>query len=81
MPDQLLHEGPEQFLKVILRPDVSFEQIGGLDEQIRELREVVELPLTNGELFEAIGIVPPKGALLYGPPGTGKTMLGKCDAL
>jgi AAA+ superfamily predicted ATPase len=47
------------------------EKIGGLNEQIRELREVIELPLTNPELFNRVGIKPPKGVLLYGPPGTG----------
>jgi ATP-dependent 26S proteasome regulatory subunit len=46
-------------------------QIGGLNDQIRELREVIELPLTNPELFNRVGIKPPKGVLLYGPPGTG----------
>jgi len=52
---------------------VSFADIGGLNEQIRELREVVELPLTNPELFVRVGIKAPKGVLLYGPPGTGKS--------
>jgi Proteasomal ATPase OB C-terminal domain len=51
---------------------VSFSDIGGLNEQIRELREVIELPLTNPELFIRVGIKAPKGVLLYGPPGTGK---------
>jgi len=58
----------------------SFSDIGGLNEQIRELREVIELPLTNPELFIRVGIKPPKGVLLYGPPGTGKTMLAKALA-
>uniref|UniRef100_A0A8B9PBR8 26S proteasome regulatory subunit 10B n=1 Tax=Apteryx owenii TaxID=8824 RepID=A0A8B9PBR8_APTOW len=49
--------------------DVSYSEIGGLSEQIRELREVIELPLTNPELFQRVGIIPPKGCLLYGPPG------------
>jgi 26S proteasome regulatory subunit T4 len=48
---------------------VSFSEIGGLNEQIRELRETIELPLTNPELFIRVGIKPPKGVLLYGPPG------------
>uniref|UniRef100_A0A8C8DRI0 26S proteasome regulatory subunit 10B n=1 Tax=Oryzias sinensis TaxID=183150 RepID=A0A8C8DRI0_9TELE len=48
---------------------VSYSEIGGLSEQIRELREVIELPLTNPELFQRVGIIPPKGCLLYGPPG------------
>ncbi|MBW9222385.1 proteasome-activating nucleotidase [Methanothermococcus sp. SCGC AD-155-C09] len=62
------------------KPDISFEDIGGLDEQINEIKEVVELPLTHPELFEKIGIEPPKGVLLYGPPGTGKTLLAKAVA-
>ncbi|XP_049848248.1 26S proteasome regulatory subunit 10B-like [Schistocerca gregaria] len=60
--------------------DVSYSSIGGLFEQIRELREIVELPLTNPELFERVGIKPPKGVLLYGPPGTGKTLLARALA-
>lgn len=58
----------------------SFAGIGGLSEQIRELREVVELPLLNPELFLRVGIKPPKGVLLYGPPGTGKTLLARAVA-
>ena len=59
---------------------VSFNEIGGLQEQLRALREVIELPLTNPELFQRVGISPPKGVLLYGPPGTGKTLLAKAIA-
>ena len=59
---------------------VSFSSVGGLNEQIRELREVIELPLTNPELFKRVGIKPPKGVLLYGPPGTGKTLLARALA-
>merc|ERR1719433_1582316 len=59
---------------------VSYTNIGGLSEQIRELREVIELPLTNPELFQRVGIKPPKGVLLYGPPGTGKTLLARAMA-
>jgi len=58
----------------------SFAGIGGLSEQVRELREVIELPLQNPELFLRVGIKPPKGVLLYGPPGTGKTLLAKAVA-
>mgnify|MGYP001940718621 FL=1 len=58
----------------------SFAGIGGLSEQIRELREVIELPLLNPELFERVGIKSPKGVLLYGPPGTGKTLLARAVA-
>ncbi|KAF1792006.1 Cyclophilin-like domain [Phytophthora cactorum] len=60
--------------------NVSFSSIGGLNDQIRELREVIELPLTNPELFLRVGIKPPKGVLLYGPPGTGKTLLARALA-
>lgn len=60
--------------------DISFNGIGGLNEQIRELREVIELPLKNPELFTRVGIKSPKGVLLYGPPGTGKTLLAKAVA-
>ena len=49
--------------------DITYAGIGGLGEQIRELREVIELPLLNPELFQRVGITPPKGCLLYGPPG------------
>jgi len=59
---------------------ITFSSIGGLNEQIRELREVIELPLTNPELFNRVGIKPPKGVLLYGPPGTGKTLLARALA-
>lgn len=67
-------------MEVIESPNVSYSDIGGLDEQIRELRETVELPLTKPEVFERIGIEPPKGVLLYGAPGTGKTLLAKAAA-
>jgi 26S proteasome regulatory subunit T4 len=59
---------------------INFSEIGGLTEQIREMREVIELPLTNPELFIRVGIKAPKGVLLYGPPGTGKTLLARALA-
>jgi len=62
------------------KPDVTYNDIGGLDIQKQEIREAVELPLTHGELYRQIGIDPPRGVLLYGPPGTGKTMLAKAVA-
>ncbi|AAR39040.1 NEQ186 [Nanoarchaeum equitans Kin4-M] len=62
------------------KPNVDWSQIGGLKEQIEEIREAIELPLTKPEIFEKIGIEPPKGVLLYGPPGTGKTLIGKALA-
>jgi len=61
-------------------PDVCFSQIGGLDPQISEIREIVELPLKRPDLFTNVGIEPPKGVLLHGPPGTGKTILAKAVA-
>lgn len=56
---------------------VTFDDIGGLYDQLRILREVIELPITNPELFKRVGISPPKGILLYGPPGTGKTLIAR----
>ncbi|MBI2109925.1 AAA family ATPase [Candidatus Woesearchaeota archaeon] len=61
-------------------PDVTYEDIGGLDEELKKIREMVELPLKHPELFERLGIEPPKGVLLHGPPGTGKTLLAKAVA-
>ncbi|CBY13177.1 unnamed protein product [Oikopleura dioica] len=60
--------------------NISYSEIGGLSDQVRELREVIELPLNNPELFQRVGISPPKGCLLYGPPGTGKTLLARAVA-
>ncbi|BBL61338.1 proteasome-activating nucleotidase [Methanobrevibacter arboriphilus JCM 13429 = DSM 1125] len=62
------------------KPSVSYDSIGGLEDQVIEVKETVELPLKKPELFEKIGIEPPKGVLLYGPPGTGKTLLAKAVA-
>lgn len=59
--------------------ELKYSDIGGLNDQIRELREVIELPLVSPELFIRVGIKPPKGVLLYGPPGTG-TWLSDCSA-
>ncbi|MEZ3114436.1 proteasome-activating nucleotidase [Halobaculum sp. MBLA0147] len=61
-------------------PEVNYEDIGGLDEQMTEVRETVEMPLKNPEMFDDVGIQPPSGVLLHGPPGTGKTMLAKAVA-
>ena len=62
------------------RPTVGYRDVGGLEVQKQEIREAVELPLTQGELYRTVGIDPPRGVLLYGPPGTGKTMLAKAVA-
>ena len=67
-------------LEVIEKPEVSFNDIGGLDTQIQEIIDSIKLPLEKPELFEKIGIPPPKGILLYGPPGSGKTLLAKAIA-
>ena len=69
----------EKFV-IVEKPTVSWQDIGGLSTQIREIQEVVELPLKKPELFKKIGITPPKGVLLYGEPGTGKTLLAKAVA-
>ena len=62
------------------KPETTYADIGGLDPQIVEVKETVELPIKNPEIFKEIGIDPPKGILLYGPPGTGKTLLAKAVA-
>jgi len=67
-------------MEIIDSPNVSYDDIGGLDSQIQEIRETVELPLLKPELFKRVGIEPPRGVLLYGPPGTGKTLLAKAVA-
>ncbi|UCD20580.1 MAG: CDC48 family AAA ATPase [archaeon] len=61
-------------------PEVTYEDIGGLEEEIKKIREMVEVPLKHPEIFARLGIAPPKGVLLYGPPGTGKTLLAKAVA-
>ncbi len=66
--------------EIIEKPTVTYEDIGGLEEQIVEIKEAVELPLISPHLFEEVGIRPPKGILLIGPPGTGKTLLAKAVA-
>ncbi|WP_135828964.1 AAA family ATPase [Halorussus halobius] len=58
----------------------TYEDIGGLDDEIERVREMVELPLSNPQIFQRVGITPPKGVLLYGPPGTGKTLIAKAVA-
>jgi proteasome regulatory subunit len=67
-------------MEVETSPEVTYADIGGLDEEIREVQEAVEDPLSHPERFEAVGIEPPSGVLLHGPPGTGKTMLAKAVA-
>ncbi|MFP4590463.1 MAG: CDC48 family AAA ATPase [Halobacteriales archaeon] len=61
-------------------PSVTYEDIGGLDDELERIREIIELPMRHPELFRQLGIEPPKGVLLYGPPGTGKTLMAKAIA-
>merc|ERR1711977_289511 len=61
-------------------PDSTYEMVGGLQKQIKEIKEVIELPVKHPELFDALGIAQPKGVLLYGPPGTGKILLARAVA-
>jgi len=61
-------------------PSVTYEDIGGLDDELEQVREMVELPMRHPELFQQLGIEPPKGVLLHGPPGTGKTLMAKAVA-
>jgi proteasome regulatory subunit len=80
---ELLPDSFDMYVKameVLEVPRVSYSEIGGLNEQIIELRELVELPLLKPEVFEKVGIEPLKGVLLYGPPGCGKTLLAKAVA-
>ncbi|MGM0398411.1 MAG: proteasome-activating nucleotidase Pan2 [Halobacteriota archaeon] len=69
-----------QAMEVEASPEVTYEDIGGLAEEMREVQEAVEDPLNNPEKFSAVGVEPPSGVLLHGPPGTGKTMLAKAVA-
>lgn len=67
-------------MKVEKVPDSTYDMVGGLEQQIKEVKEVIELPIKHPEIFEALGISQPKGVLLYGPPGTGKTLLARAVA-
>jgi proteasome regulatory subunit len=67
-------------MQVDRSPEVAYGDIGGIKEQIEEVRETVEMPLRSPEMFDSVGIDPPSGVLLHGPPGTGKTMLAKAVA-
>ena len=67
-------------MKVEKVPDSTYDMIGGLQEQVKQVKEVIELPIKHPEIFESLGIAQPKGVLLYGPPGTGKTLLARAVA-
>ncbi|MFA4640941.1 CDC48 family AAA ATPase [Pyrococcus kukulkanii] len=73
-------EKPVKEVEKRMTTGVTYEDIGGLKDVIEKIREMIELPLKHPELFEKLGIEPPKGVLLYGPPGTGKTLLAKAVA-
>lgn len=75
-----IHDPLVEAMEVEEKPSASFNDVGGLESQIREIYEVVGLPLIKPELFNEIGVEPPKGVLLYGPPGTGKTLLARALA-
>ncbi|PWI48970.1 hypothetical protein CEE45_04370 [Candidatus Heimdallarchaeota archaeon B3_Heim] len=74
---KIIEEAPKD-LRML--PRVTYEDIGGLSEEIKRVRELIELPMKHPELFQRLGIEPPKGVLLHGPPGTGKTLLAKAVA-
>jgi len=78
--DVLPPESDSTIQLMATKPDVTYADIGGCDVQKQEVREAVELPLTQFELYRQIGIDPPRGVLMYGPPGTGKTMMAKAVA-
>jgi 26S proteasome regulatory subunit T6 len=67
-------------MRVEAVPDANYDMVGGLDRQVKEMKEVIELPIKHPELFESLGISQPKGVIMYGPPGTGKTLLARAVA-
>ncbi len=77
---QVSREPVPEDIKTRSKSRVSYEDIGGLGEEIKKIREMIELPLRHPEIFARIGVSPPKGVLLYGPPGTGKTLLARAVA-
>ena len=80
---ELLHEAWDPMVsgaEMVEKPTITYDDVAGLDEQVESVREAIELPLVKPELFEKVGIVPPKGVLLVGPPGCGKTLLAKAVA-
>jgi len=76
----VLSNKPVDVSEETILPEVTYEDIGGLTDEVKKVREMVEIPLKHPEIFERLGIEPPKGVLLHGPPGTGKTLLAKAVA-
>ncbi|WP_262177980.1 CDC48 family AAA ATPase [Haloarcula laminariae] len=79
-PAEQIREGEGEGAASPDSPDVAYEDIGGLDDELEQVREMIELPMRHPELFQQLGIEPPKGVLLHGPPGTGKTLMAKAVA-
>ena len=80
---EVLHDAWDPMVsgaEMVTKPDITYNAVAGLDEQVESVREAIELPLTSPELFKKVGITPPKGILLVGPPGCGKTLLAKAVA-
>lgn len=80
---EVLHDAWDPMVsgaEMVTKPDITYDAVAGLDEQVKSVREAIELPLTSPELFKKVGITPPKGILLVGPPGCGKTLLAKAVA-
>lgn len=75
-----VYDSRVRVMELEVSPEISYAQIGGLTDEIKEVREAVEYPLTKPEIFKRIGVEPPKGILLYGSPGTGKTLIAKAVA-
>ncbi|WP_122090454.1 CDC48 family AAA ATPase [Halalkalicoccus subterraneus] len=79
-PAEQIHEGAPSEGARGGTPNITYEDIGGLDRELEQVREMIELPMRHPELFQQLGIEPPKGVLLHGPPGTGKTLMAKAVA-
>jgi len=79
-PAEQIREAPGEAAEAAGAPTVTYEDIGGLDDELEQVREMIELPMRHPELFKRLGIDPPKGVLLHGPPGTGKTLIAKAVA-
>jgi len=75
-----VYDSRVRVMELVESPEITYAQIGGLSDEIKEVREAVEYPLTKPEIFRRVGVEPPKGILLYGSPGTGKTLIAKAVA-